>query len=110
MFAETVSVPLFVPEAGETPSQFPPEVVLDVAVQFSVPPPLFDTLTVLLAGLAPPAVAAKLSATESSKMVGDPGAAGLIFVTKASLKPLPYVPWKVFAVVGKSVEDVNPVT
>ena len=43
---ETVRVPVPVPEEGETLSQFPPEEVLATAVQFSVPPPGLEIVTV----------------------------------------------------------------
>ena len=44
MFTDTVSVEGAVPEVGVTLNQFP--VLLGVAVQFSVPPPVFVMLTV----------------------------------------------------------------
>src|ERR1039458_6021999 len=61
--ADTVSVPPFVPEPGDTLNQLPPLVVLAVAVQFSVPPPEFERLTVWL-GVTPPAAAAATNCSE----------------------------------------------
>jgi hypothetical protein len=64
--APTVSVPLFVPDAGDTVSH----VWFPDAVQFSVPPPLLLTATVCVGGLAPPAVAANVSGVVTTLSVG----------------------------------------
>jgi hypothetical protein len=48
--ALTVTAPFLLPEAGETASQ----VVLGLALQLKVPPPVLLMLTVLVAGLVPP--------------------------------------------------------
>jgi hypothetical protein len=55
-FTVAVTVPLSVPDDGERINH--PAVSL--AVQASVPPPVFETLNVLGAGLAPPAVPEKV--------------------------------------------------
>src|SRR5437868_887048 len=52
MSAVTVTVPLFVPLVGETLSQD----ASSEAVQLIVPPPVLATVSVLAAGLGPPAV------------------------------------------------------
>lgn len=44
MLTETLMVPALAPEAGDALSQLPPETVLAVAVQLSVPPPELETL------------------------------------------------------------------
>src|SRR4051794_29163242 len=67
----TVTVPEFVPPAGDTLSQL----ALSEAVQFSVPPPGLLTASVLAAGLAPPAVAANdrlAGLTERAGACGTP--------------------------------------
>jgi hypothetical protein len=53
--AITVTVPFPIPEVGEIASH----VVLGLAVQLSVPPPVLLMVTVWVAGLMPPWVAAK---------------------------------------------------
>ena len=60
----TVTVPAFVPLAGDTLIQ----VALSDAVQSSEPPPVFETASVLAAGLAPPWVA------ENDRRAGRPTA------------------------------------
>ena len=68
MVAVKVTVPLPVPEAGLRVSH----VALSVAVQLNVPPPVLLMLRTFVAGLAPPAVAAK------ERLVGLAPIAGLI--------------------------------
>src|SRR4051794_12804698 len=72
----TVTVPEPVPDAGVTPSQL----ALSDAVQDSVPPPELLTVSVLAAGLAPPAVplnASEAGETDSAGGDGGDGAPGL---------------------------------
>ena len=71
MLTETVSVEGAVPDWGETLSQLDPEVTL--AVQFNVPLPLLEMLTVWLPGLLAPAVPVKLSDPAPSEIVGTAG-------------------------------------
>ena len=70
--ALTVTAPLPVPEAGEAASQ----VVSGLALQLKVPPPVLLMLTVWVAGLAPPWVAAKERLVELAPIAGDRGAGG----------------------------------
>ena len=68
MSTDTLRDPAAVPEAGETLSQFPPELVDVVAVQ-SIAAPLIPgeaTVTVWALGLSPPTVAAKFSVVGES--------------------------------------------
>lgn len=81
MFTETATLPLFVPEAGNTLSQFPPELVLAVAVQFSVPTPELETPTAWLEGLLPPRVALKESEDGEINIAGKVGAPERVRVT-----------------------------
>ena len=57
------------PLAGDTLNQ----VWLSDAVQFNVPPPVFDTFTVCAAGLAPPAVAVNDRLAGATANTGDAG-------------------------------------
>ena len=72
MVALTVTAPFPLPEAGETASQ----VVLGLALQLKVPPPVLLMLTVLVAGLVPPCVAAKERLVGLAPMAGDTGSGG----------------------------------
>jgi len=66
-----------VAEAGETASQ----VVLGLALQLKVPPPVLLMLTVWVAGLAPPWVAAKERLVGLAPMAGGTGAVATVNVT-----------------------------
>jgi hypothetical protein len=63
-----------VPEAGETASQ----VVLGLALQLKVPPPVLLMLSVCAAGFAPPCWAVKESAVGLAPMAGGTGAAVIV--------------------------------
>src|SRR5262249_46333566 len=69
MLTATCTVPLLVPEDGETESQ----PWLSLTVQLSVPPPLLLTVKLCAPGLAPPAVPLKLSVELPSDRAGDAG-------------------------------------
>ena len=71
MFAETASVPLSDPEAGDTLNQAP---LVTLAFQFSVPPPELETVTDWFAGFAAPAVALNVSEVGFNPMAGGAGA------------------------------------
>ena len=61
---------MFVPAPGEALNQLPPEVVLAVAVQFRVPPPVLEMFTIWSAGLAPPCAPVKIKDVILSEIVG----------------------------------------
>jgi hypothetical protein len=69
----TVTVPAFVPLAGATLSQL----ALSDAVQFSEPPPVFETASVFAAGLGPPATAENESAAGDTDNAGGVGASSV---------------------------------
>src|SRR5579883_347283 len=83
--APMVSVPLFVPLAGETLSQL---WLLD-AVQLSVPPPPLLTATVCEAGLLLPAVPLKLRAVVETESAGEGAAATASETAMVLLAPAP---------------------
>ena len=64
-----VTVPLPVPDAGESVNH----AALSLAVQLSVPPPVLLMLTVWVAGLMPPWVAAKEKLVGLAPMAGGTG-------------------------------------
>ena len=72
-----VTVPLPVPEAGESVSQ----VTLSLAVQLRVPPPVFLMLSVWAAGLPPPCWAVNDMLVVLAPMAGGAGAAVTVKVT-----------------------------
>lgn len=70
--ADTVRVPGVFPEAGETLSQLPPEVVEAAAVKFTTAPVL-DSDTIWAAGELPPCVAEKVSEGGVPVRTGEAG-------------------------------------
>ena len=99
--ADTVSVCGAVPDAGVTDSHG----ASSDAVKESVPPPVFVTLSVLVAGLAPPAVA------ENDRLAGDTeiaGAAATVRVTGICFGE-PWVPAEVTVTVPEYVPAARPV-
>ena len=73
MFTKTVNVPLFVPDVGDIPSQAP---LVIVAVQFSVPPPELEILTVWLGETAPPTCPKNARVAGLSAIIGGCGGGG----------------------------------
>ena len=66
-----------VPEAGETVSQ----VLLGLAVQLKVPPPVLLTFSVWVVGLLPPCWAVKVRLVGLAPIAGGTGAAVTVNVT-----------------------------
>ena len=66
-----------VPEAGETVSQ----VLLELAVQLKVPPPVLLTFSVWAVGLLPPCWAVKVRLVGLAPIAGGTGAAVTVNVT-----------------------------
>ncbi len=73
----TVTAPFPVPEAGETASQ----VVLGLALQLKVPPPVLLIFRVLAMGLPPPCWAVKDRLVGLAPIAGGTGAAVTVNVT-----------------------------
>ena len=77
MVTLTVMAPLPVPEVGEAASQ----VVLGLALQLSVPPPVLLMVTVWVVGLAPPCWAVKDRLVGLAPIAGGTGEALTVKVT-----------------------------
>jgi hypothetical protein len=75
--ALTVAAPFPVPEAGETASH----VVLGLALQLKVPPPVLLIFKVWAVGLVPPCVAVKDRLSGLAPIAGGTGAAVTVNVT-----------------------------
>jgi hypothetical protein len=73
----SVTAPFPVPEAGLSDNQ----VLLSLALQLKVPPPVLLMLTVWVAGLAPPCVAVKAKLAGLVPIAGDRGVAVTVNVT-----------------------------
>src|SRR5579883_1521641 len=101
--APMVSVPLFVPLAGETLSQL---WLLD-AVQLSVPPPLLLTVAVCEAGLPLPAVPLKLRAAVETESTGEGAGAPTVRPTVIVWEPL-LAPGALTVTVAEYVPAANP--
>ena len=77
MLTETEKTPVFVPEAEAILSQG--DGLVTAAVQFSVPPPVFETVSDCAAGLEPPCCALNVNEVGVTPMTG--GAAVMVSVT-----------------------------